>query len=295
MKIGFIGLGQMGSAMAANLLRSGHLLTVFNRTASKGETLRKSGAHIARTPAEAAREAEVVITMVADDLALDAVVFGPEGILNSLPAGAVHVSCSTISVELSRRIEQAHRERKHSYVAAPVFGRPEAAASAKLFVVAGGDTNVISRLRPLFDAVGQRTFEVSEQPSAANLFKLCGNFMITSVIESLSESFALVRKSGFDPARFLEVMTNSLFSAPVYQNYGRILVEERFTPAGFALPLGLKDNRLVLAAAQEQAVPMPIASLIRDHFLSAIAQGMSNQDWSAIGSVVYQNAGLGKE
>lgn len=292
MRVGFIGLGAMGLGMARNLLKAGHEMTVFNRTQAKSEALRPDGAKVAKTAGEAAGHAEVVITMLSDDGALEEVVFGEGNVLDSLAAGAVHVSSSTISVALSRRLEEAHRERKQHYIAAPVFGRPDAAAAAKLFVVAAGEPEVLERLRPLFGSLGQKTFEVGDEPVAANLFKLTGNFLITNMIEGLAEGFALVRKSGYDANKFLEVMTGSLFSAPVYQNYGRILVNEQFDPPGFRLPLGLKDNRLVLAAAQEQAVPMPTASLIRDHFLSAIAQGMGEKDWSAIAKVVYQNSGL---
>lgn len=282
----------MGSGIAANLLKSGHTLTVYNRTRSRAEPLQSLGATVVNNPGEAAAGAEVIFTMLADDRAVEAVVFEKGNILESLPSEAIHVSLSTISVALSARLAAAHQEKKQHYVAAPVFGRPDSAAAAKLFVVAAGRPEPVARCRDLFKAIGQRTFEIGEQPTAANLFKLCGNFLITSVIESLAESFALVRKSGFDQDKFLEVMTESLFTAPVYKTYGNILSKEKFDPPGFKLPLGLKDNRLVLAAAEEKAVPMPIATLVGNNFLTAIAQGLGESDWSAVARVTFKNAGL---
>jgi 3-hydroxyisobutyrate dehydrogenase-like beta-hydroxyacid dehydrogenase len=292
MKVAFVGLGQMGSAIAANLLKAGHNVTVYNRTRSRAEALQSLGAVVANTPGEAVAETEVVLTMLADDRAVEAVVFGKGNILDSLRAEAIHVSMSTISVALSGRLAVAHQEKKQHYVAAPVFGRPDSAAAAKLFVVAAGKSEPVARCRDLFNAIGQKTFEIGEEPIAANLFKLSGNFLITSVIESLAESFALLRKFGFDQDKFLEVMTESLFTAPVYKNYGTILTKEKFDPPGFKLPLGLKDNRLVLAAAEEKAVPMPIATLVGNNFLAAIAQGFGESDWSAVARVTFRNAGL---
>lgn len=292
MKVGFIGLGHMGAAIAATLLRTGHSLTVYNRTKSKAESLRSAGARVVNTPGEAASGVDVVMTMLADDRAVETVVFGENGVLEALSAEAVHISLSTISVALSRKLAAVHKEKKQRYLAAPVFGRPEAAAAAKLYVVAAGDPSTVEKCRELLSAIGQRTFEIGEEPQAANLFKLSGNFLITTVIESLAETFALVRKSGYDHFKFLEVMTESLFTAPVYKTYGKIIASEQFDPPGFQLPLGLKDNRLVLAAAEEQSVPMPIATLVGNNFLTAIAQGLGESDWSAFAKVVYRNAGL---
>lgn len=292
MKVGFVGLGNMGSGMARNLIKAGHELVVYNRTRSRAEELRPLGAKVAGTPGEAASGAEAVITMLADDLAVEAVVFGPGNILESLPAGAVHVSTSTISVALSRRMAAAHREKRQHYVAAPVFGRPEAAAAAKLFIVAAGPAAQVERCQALFGAMGQKTFAAGEDAAGANLIKLTGNFLITTVIESLAESFALVRKSGLDANQFLEILTGSLFSAPIYRTYGGLIAADKFEPAGFKLPLGLKDNRLLLAAAEEAAVPMPMASLVRDRFLAALAQGLGESDWAAIARISAQDAGL---
>jgi 3-hydroxyisobutyrate dehydrogenase-like beta-hydroxyacid dehydrogenase len=292
MNVSFVGLGSMGSAMARNLIKAGHALTVYNRTRSRAEEMHAHGAKVAATPAEAASGAEAVVTMLADDRALESVSFGPGNILESLPAGGVHISMSTISVALSRRLQAAHHEKRQHFVAAPVFGRPEAAAAAKLFVVAAGPAAQIERCRALFDAVGQKTFLAGEDASGANLIKLTGNFLITTVIESLAEGFALVRKCGLDANQFLEILTGSLFAAPIYKTYGGLIAADKFEPAGFKMPLGLKDNRLLLAAAEEANVPMPMASLVRDRFLAAMAQGLGEADWSAIARMAAQEAGL---
>jgi len=292
MKIGFVGLGKMGSGMALNLAKAGHSLSIFNRTRSRAEELRQKGVTVEETPGQAASGADAIFTMLADDQALEQVVFGPGKIVESLPPGSIHISASTISVALSRRLAAAHREKKQHFIAAPVFGRPEAAAAAKLFVVAAGEAKQIERCQPLFDAIGQKTFVVGEDPAMANVVKLAGNFLITSVIESLAESFALARKSGIDAGRLLDILTGTLFPAPLYKNYGGMLAAEKFEPVGFKLSLGAKDNRLVLAAAEEVGVPMPTASLVRDHFLSAMAQGMAEDDWAAVARIIYKNAGL---
>ena len=306
MNIAFIGLGNMGSGMATNLIKAGHKLSVYNRSKNRAEEFKPLGARLAATPGEAAAGAEVAITMLADDHAVESVVFGrtenggadgkgtagKSTLLESLPANAVHISMSTISVALSRRLAAAHAERKQHYLAAPVFGRPKAAAAAKLFVVTAGPAAQIERCRALFDAMGQKTFHAGDDAPGANLIKLTGNFMITTVIESLAESFALVRKAGLDVNQVQEILTNSLFNAPIYKTYGGIIAAEKFEPAGFKLPLGQKDNRLLLAAAEEKAVPMPMASLVRDRFLAAMAQGMAESDWSAIARISAKEAGL---
>src|ERR1700746_1284789 len=208
--------------------------------------------------------------------------------------GALHVGMSTISVAMARRLQAAHRERQQHYVAAPVFGRPQAAEAAKLFIVVAGPAGQIQRCQVLFDAMGQKTFVLGEDAPAANVVKLTGNFLISTVIESMAEAGSLVGKSGVHPNKFLAGLTGSLFSAPIYKNYGGMIAANRFEPVGFKLPLGFKDNRLVLAAAEELAVPMPMANLIHDRFVTAIAQGMSEDDWSAIARISFQDAGLEK-
>jgi 3-hydroxyisobutyrate dehydrogenase-like beta-hydroxyacid dehydrogenase len=292
MKVGFIGLGNMGAGMSRNLIRAGYDLVVYNRTRSRAEELQRLGAKVADTPSAAAAGAEALITMLADDRAVQDVIFEPGRAIESLPARAVHISMSTISVALSRRLAKSHAEKHQHYVAAPVFGRPEAAAAAKLFIVSAGANEQIEKCRGLFDAMGQKLFVINEDAPAANLVKLSGNFLITTVIESLAEAFALMRKSHIDPQKFLEVLTDSLFSAPVYKTYGAMLAADKFEPVGFKMPLGFKDNRLVLAAAEEAAVPMPMASLMHDRFLAAMAQGLENADWSAVARVAYKSAGL---
>lgn len=292
MKVGFIGLGGMGSGMARNLINAGHELTVYNRTRDRAESFASLGARIAETPGEAAADREVLITMLADDAAVEAVMFAPGNAIDFLPAAAVHISMSTISVSLSRRLAAAHRAKAQYFIAGPVFGRPDAAAAGKLFIVAAGPPEQIERCQPLFDALGQKTFTAGEEAHAANAIKLAGNFLISSVIESLAEAFAFGRRIGVDPHAFLDILTNSLFSAPIYKNYGNMIASDQFEPAGFKLPLGFKDNRLLLAAAEEVTVPMPMASLIHDRFLTALARGLAESDWSAIGRVSYESAGL---
>ncbi len=291
MKVGFIGLGNMGSAMAENLLRAGHELIVYNRTKSKADDLVKAGAKLAENPAMAAASA-VVITMLADDAAVEQVVFGVNCLLDSMPQGSVHVSMSTISAAFSDRLAKEHEERGQKYVAAPVFGRPEAAAGAKLFIVAGGAKSDVEHCQPLFDVMGQRTFHIGERPSMANVVKLSGNFLIASMIETLGEAFALIRKHGIDPNSYLELLTNSLFNAPVYKTYGAIIAAGKYEPVGFRAVLGLKDMRLALQAAEAVTMPMPVASLVRDRFLSRVANGGADADWSSIAALAAGDAGL---
>jgi len=292
MRVGFIGIGHMGSGMSRRLLEAGHALVVYNRTRSRAESLAELGATVAATPQDAAKDVEVVVTMLSDDRAVEEIVFGTGDLLHALRAAAVHLSMSTISVELSRRLADAHRTNGQHFLAATVFGRPDAAAAGKLFAVVAGRRDQVARCQPLLDAMAQRTFDAGETAANANVIKLAGNFMVTAVIESLAESFALIRKHEIEPRRFLDVLTNSLFAAPVYRTYGDLLVDETFSPPGFRLPLGMKDNTLVLAAAQAANVPMPLASLVHDHFVTAMATGLGESDWSAIAAVSFRNAGL---
>ena len=291
MKVGFIGLGQMGSGMAGRLLTAEHALTVFNRSPEKMQPLVSCGARAAKSMRDFT-DAEVVVSMLADDSSVEHVTFSDDGLLKNLPAGAIHVSCSTISVALSARLATAHAGAGQHYVSCPVFGRPDAAAAGKLFLVAAGLPNVIDRLRPIFDAVGQRTFVVAEQQEKANLVKLSGNFLIAAVIESLGEAMALVEKGGIDRHAYLDILTSSLFNIPLYKNYGSLIADRNFTPPGFSSSLGQKDIRLTLTAAEALSVPLPFASILRDRFIALAAQGGETQDWSAIGSLAAQDAGL---
>lgn len=290
MDIGFIGLGNMGSPMASNLLAAGHGVTAYNRSQDKVDALTAHGARPARTVAEACG-GDAIVSMLANDEAVEAVAFGADGIIANLAAGAVHVSSSTISVALAKRLAAAHSEAGQHFVSAPVFGRPEAAGAAKLFVVVGGDPAAVRDVSPLFEAIGQRTFVISEDPTAASLIKLSGNFLIASVIESLGEAMALVGKAGVDKEQYLDILTSTLFGAPVYQTYGGLIAREEFEPAGFAAKLGSKDVRLVLAAGEELQVPLPVASLLRDRFLTLLANGGENLDWSAVGALSAWEAG----
>jgi len=291
MEVAVIGLGKMGSGIAKSLLRAGHRVTVYNRTHSRAEALRADGAVIAASVSEACR-AEVVLTMVADDAALEGLVYGERGILSSLPQGAAHVSLSTISVAISDRLASEHAKAGQGYLAAPVFGRPEAAESARLAVVVGGAEALIQKCMPLFEAMGPKQFVVGARPSQANVVKLSGNFLIATVLESLSEALAFARKSGVDAVALMDFLTATLFNAPVYKIYGDLIVQAKHEPAGFALPLGLKDVRLVLQAAEAVNVPMPTASVVRDRFLTAMARGNQDKDWSVLGRVAAEDAGL---
>lgn len=292
MKIAFLGLGNMGLPMARHLLKAGHEVTVWNRTISKADGLRADGAKVCNSPAEAARNAEIAITMLADDLAVESAVLGAQGLTEGLPKAAVHISSSTISVALSQRLAREHAQREQKYIAAPVFGRPEAAEAGKLFVVAAGNLEVIERCRPVLEVVGQRLFVIGDKPEMANVVKLSGNFLISTVVEGLGEAIALTRKYGIDPHQYVDFLTSSLFAAPVYKTYGGIIADERYSPPGFKLRLGLKDCKLALAAAESVDMALPIASVVRDHMLTAISRGMEELDWSATAKLAAENAGL---
>jgi 3-hydroxyisobutyrate dehydrogenase-like beta-hydroxyacid dehydrogenase len=290
MKTGFIGLGHMGSAMAANLVKARHDVTVFNRSPAKRRALLELGAHEATRVAEACR-GDVVITMLADDTAVADVALGDDGIVGNLPRGAIHISMSTISVALSKKLAQAHAAVGQRFVAAPVFGRPEAAMAAKLFIVAAGDPTTVDACKPLFDALGQKTVPISAEPTAANLVKLSGNFLLAAAIEALGEAIALVGKAGIDRRSYVDLLTSTIFPAPAYKTYGDLIADGKFQPAAFAAPLGYKDIRLALAAAETLRVPLPLGSLLHDRFLRLLAQGGERLDWAAIGGLAAQDAG----
>ncbi len=290
MNIGFIGLGHMGSAMAANLVKAGHDVTVFNRSPDKRRALVGLGAHEATVVGDACH-GEVVITMLADDAAVADVALAGGGIIENLATGAIHVSMSTISVALSKNLARAHAKAGQRFVAAPVFGRPDVAAAARLFIVAAGHRAAVEACKPLFDALGKKTFPIGEEPAAANLVKLAGNFLLGATIEALGEAIALVGKAGIDRRAFVDLLTSTLFTAPAYRIYGGQIAENKFEPAGFAATLGYKDIRLALTAAETLRVPMPLGSLLHDRFLRLFAQGGDNLDWAAIGGLAAQDAG----
>jgi len=293
MKLGFVGLGSMGFAMAELLLAQGHQLFVYNRTHEKAQPLHEAGARICATPGEAAREAEIVISMLADDAALDAVSFGANGILAELQPGTVHVSCSTISVAFSEQLTAAHSEAGLGYVAAPVFGRPEAAVAKRLWLLAAGKAADVERALPVLQALGHGITRLGETPSVANLVKLTGNVFIASLIESLGEAFALTRKAGVPPELVLDLFKNVFGQgSPILENYASLVAKGEYEHAGFKAKLGLKDLRLALRAADQLEVPLPTANLIHDQLLNAVATGQGELDWSVIARIAARRAGL---
>jgi 3-hydroxyisobutyrate dehydrogenase-like beta-hydroxyacid dehydrogenase len=293
MHIGFIGLGAMGSAIARNLLASGHSLHVYNRGPQRTLLLRSAGATIATSPAQAARGADAVFTMVSDDAALEAVCGGDAGVLAGLAPGAVHVSMSTIGVAFARELAARHRAEGQRFISATVFGRPEVAERRMLHIMAAGAAQDLQFVQPLLEQVGQSTSVVGPEPWHANLVKLAGNFMLMSLVETLAETCTLAAKAGVDEAAVMEALTGTIFNAAPYRNYGPAIAARRFQPAGFALPLAQKDNRLLLATAEALGLPLPLASLLRDRFLAVRARGAgSDHDLAALSLAAFADAGL---
>ena len=292
MTIAIIGLGSMGVGIAGNLLKAGQELCVWNRSAHRADALVAAGATLAASPLDAASDATVVFTMLADDAALHAVMNGEDGLLAGMPRGTLHVSLSTIAVATADAAAAAHAAHGQRFLSAPVFGRPDAAAAGKLFIVAAGAGADIDEAEPLFALIGQRVFRIGEVPSQANLVKLCGNFTILAAVEAMAEGMALAEKGGVPKAKLHEVLTGTLFGSPIYQNYGRIIVEDAYVPAGFKAPLGLKDMRLAGEAAERSGVPMPLLSLLRTQLVQTIAVEGAEIDWSGIGRTVAKNSGL---
>jgi 3-hydroxyisobutyrate dehydrogenase-like beta-hydroxyacid dehydrogenase len=284
MKVGFIGLGQMGSAMAANLIRRGHEVTLWNRSLDKAAGLVAAGAKLASSPAAAA-QGDVVMTMLADDAAVEAVVYGDKGILEQ---PALHISQSTISVDLADRLARSHGA--DAFVSAPVFGRPPAAQAGMLFVIAAGQNAALEAATPALEAISQSIFRVGSSPSQANLVKLGGNFMIVAAIEAFAEAMTLVESGNVSRRDFYEVITRTIFNFPVLRTYGELLVTEAFQPAGFPATLGLKDMNLVDAVAGERQVPMPVLGVMRDHLRSVIATEGTELDLAAMGLAVRRSA-----
>ncbi|WP_348771488.1 NAD(P)-dependent oxidoreductase [Azospirillum sp. SYSU D00513] len=290
MDIGFVGLGGMGRGMAANLVKAGHRVRVWNRSSGPAEEMRAAGAEpVARV--EDAMQGEAVLSILADDSAMRDV-FLAGGALDRAAKGLIHVNMATVSAAFVRELMAAHAERGLGYVAAPVFGRTDVAAAGKLNILAAGDPAAVERVQPLLDAMGQKTWPLGDDPLRANIVKIAGNFMIAAAIESMGEAVALGRGHGIAAGDLLEIMTNTLFSSPVYKGYGGIITEERYDPAAFKLTLGLKDVRLALAAGDAANVPLPLASLLRDGFLEAVAHGDADKDWAALARVSARRAGL---
>jgi 3-hydroxyisobutyrate dehydrogenase-like beta-hydroxyacid dehydrogenase len=287
MDIGFIGLGTMGSRMAENLIKAGHQVRVWNRSRAPVDALARLGAR----PVATAREAfsgDAVLSMLADDAAVHAVI---DPLLDSAPKGIVHVNMATISVSLARDLATRHRDRGLFYVAATVFGRPELAAAAKLTIVVAGDPAAVARIEPLLAVIGQRTWPMGAQPERANVVKLAGNFMLGAAVEGMAEASAFASRHGIAPSDLLDVLTNGVFTAPSYQLYGAAIAKERYDPPGFRLALTLKDLRLALAAAEEVSVPMPLADVVHESLLDAVANGDGERDLAALAKVSMRRAG----
>jgi 3-hydroxyisobutyrate dehydrogenase-like beta-hydroxyacid dehydrogenase len=290
MKLGFIGLGAMGSAMAVRLVDAGHEVAVWNRSPGPAEALARRGARRAERPEEAFA-GDAVITMLANDDAIRAVILERD-LLRRAAKPLVHVVMSTISVDFARELEQVHAQAGIAYVAAPVMGRPDVAAAGKLNILAAGDPKAIERMKPAFDAIGQATWPLAAEPHKANVAKLAVNFMLASAIEAMSEATTLAERYELEPSKLIEVITKTLFAAPVYSTYGELIVERKFEPAQFRLTLGLKDVRLAIAAGEARGVPLPFASTVRDNLVDAVAHGDADKDLAAVSGVARRRAGL---
>jgi 3-hydroxyisobutyrate dehydrogenase-like beta-hydroxyacid dehydrogenase len=290
MKIGFIGVGRMGASIILRLLSGGHQVVAWNRTASAVDEVVKHGAVAAKTP-EQTLEADVLLSILANDQAMRDV--GLDGaLLDRAPKGLVHSNMATISYAFAKELAAAHASRGIGYVGSTVFGRPDAAARGELVLVAAGETAVVEKLRPIYELYTRRIAVLGTDPAEANLFKIAGNLMIAAALEAMGETHALLKKGGVDPAVFHDVLSSTLFSAPIYKNYGALIVAEKYEPAGFALKLGKKDAGLALAAAKELNVPLPLADLVHAHYEEAIADGLAESDWSAIAKVIAKHAGV---
>lgn len=289
MNIGFLGLGGMGAAMASNLLKAGYQVSVRNRSADSLKPLLEQGAIAAQDPIDALRN-DVVISMLADDAATRSVLLD-SGALASAKPGLIHIGMATLSVGLISELGALHRERGVTYIAAPVFGRTDVARAGNLNILAAGPAEAIAQVQPLLDAMGQKTWLLGEDPLSAAVVKIAGNFMIASAIETMGESAALVKSHGVEPSQFIEIMTSTLFNAPVYRNYGPQIAEQRFSPAAFRLVLGLKDVGLALEAGQNRHVPLPFASVLRDSLLEAVARGDGELDWTALARIPLRRSG----
>jgi 3-hydroxyisobutyrate dehydrogenase-like beta-hydroxyacid dehydrogenase len=289
MKIGFIGLGRMGGHVATNLLKAGHQVTVWNRSQAAVQELVAKGAVAAKNP-EDALQGDAAFSMLSNDQVMRELgLAGP--LLERAAKGLIHVNLATISVAFAKELVAAHHKVGIVYISSPVFGRPEMAEAAQLVLVAGGDMAALKTMQPVFDKIGVRTVTV-DAPEKANLFKIAGNFMIASELQSIGEAFSLLRKGGVDPSVFHDVLSGRLFTGAVFKSYGAMILKREYEPAGFALSLGLKDVNLARSAAADMGVTMPTAELLKKHFDEAIAWGWQDRDWAAIGEVPAKKAGV---
>ncbi len=283
MNIGFIGLGNLGTPIAENLLQKGHTLTVYNRTAAKAQPLGAKGATIATSVKEVAAASDIVFTIVSDDAALNHITLNDDGIAANLKAGGVHVSMSTILPATATHLSGIHKQHGNHYIAAPVLGRPEAAKARKLNFLVSGEVPVVALIKPLLtDGGAAAIWEYGAEAGAANVAKLCSNFLIVSAMEAMAEAIGLANKSGVNAAAWHSMITQTLFTSPVYINYGNAILKEAFAPGGFALRLGLKDVNLMLQQAQTVDASMPTASLLKQQFDTCMEKGLSENDWTAI-------------
>jgi 3-hydroxyisobutyrate dehydrogenase-like beta-hydroxyacid dehydrogenase len=289
-RVGVVGLGHMGHAFAANLIEDGYEVSVYDRNPKREATL--TGATAAAQLADIAA-CDAVLTSLPDDDALAAVALGPEGLAGILAPHAVHVSTSTVSPDVSRRVAEEHARHGQGYIAAPVLGNPDFARERKLFVLAAGPPAALEKVRPLLERLGQRLFVIGEDAASANLMKLAANVLTATTLECMGEVLALLRKGGIDRHLAYDVLTNSLFDSRVHKAYGGKIVEGRYSPPGMAVPLATKDLRLALAEAEHAAVPMPAASLVHDRLVAMAARGWSELDWSALGLLAAVDAGIG--
>lgn len=287
MKIGFIGLGQMGSGMVSRLIDSGHQLSVWNRTPAAARAFAARGAWIAGT-AEQTLDADVVISMLADDAATEAVWIA-SGLVHKMPPRGLHLNMASVSPRMGEQLDVAHRLHGSAYVSAPVFGRPEFAARGELDIVAAGAPDAIARCEPLFGTLGRRWFHVAGEAPKANAVKVARNFLLATIIESLGESMALVEKAGVDPRVFYDIVTSTAMNSPSHKNYGRLMLDNPPDPT-FTLKLGLKDVELALQTAADLGVPLPTAQLMREQHLRAIARGYGERDWAALGTYIMDSA-----
>ena len=292
MKVGFIGIGRMGQAMVRRLLDAKHEVGVYNRTAAKAKPLADAGAKIVSSIADAARYGEVTYTMLADDAALEDVVFQNGGLLQSLPKGGIHVCAGTHGIPVIRKIKAAHAEKGQMLVAAPMMGRPELVSSGTAGIVASGPAEAMAQCKPLFDAIGRRTFEAGADPEAATAIKIANNFVLGCAIEAMGEGFSLTRKYGVAPSVFYDVMTDGLFNCSAYKVYGKIIVDEAYAKVGQMAVLGLKDANLALAAGELVGVPLPSGNVWRDRLVGAVAHGDGDKDWAVMALEQARASGL---
>src|SRR3954449_4894349 len=291
MKVGFIGTGRMGQAMVRRMLEAKHEVGVYNRTAEKAKLLAEAGAKILTSIADAARHGDVVYTMLADDAALEDVVF-QSGLLASLPKGGIHVCAGTHGIPVIRKIKAAHAEKGQTLVAAPMMGRPELVSTGTAGVFASGPANALAKCKPLFEAIARRTFEGGADPEAATAMKIANNFVLGCAIEAMGEGFALTRKYGVDTSVFYDVMTAGLFNCSAYKVYGKIMVDESYSKVGQMAVLGLKDANLALEAGNIASVPLPSGNVWRDRLIGAVAHGDGDKDWAVMALEQARASGL---